>query len=104
VMPRIRERVVMTRSWRSCYRHPVSGANPDASGASSSSTPPEGHSECLGVVEGLPVLEAVVWVWLALVLAFCGSLLLFGGALITPWRTNESWSPRRRPTSSPTWA
>jgi hypothetical protein len=43
-----------------------------------------------------------VWVWLALVLAFCGSLLLFGGALITPWRTNKSWSPRRRPTSSPT--
>lgn len=39
-------------------------------------------------------MRRCVWTWLGPVLTFCGSVLLFGGAMITVWRTNKSAARR----------
>jgi flagellar biosynthesis GTPase FlhF len=47
----------------------------------------------------LPVMmtnESSPWVWLAPILAFVGTVLLFAGALINGWWTNDSASERQR--------
>lgn len=40
--------------------------------------------------------EPSIWVWLAPILAFCGTLLLFGGSMITLWRTNKAADRRAK--------
>ncbi len=40
--------------------------------------------------------HASVWTWLAPVLTFCGSVLLFVGAMITVWWTNRAASSRSK--------